>query len=196
MDDNTHRADQDRELVANVLASQQGAFALLIERHQKLVWHLVYRMVHNPDDCKELCQEVFLRVHKNLQSFRFESKLSTWIGRIAFNISSRHLQRKQLPLIAPGDDDICPTETIADDVDLAAAFEDEDLLMKLHKALESLAPVPRTILTLHYLDELSISEVAEILEKPEGTVKNSLFRARAILREKFAYYLEVTDAER
>jgi RNA polymerase sigma factor (sigma-70 family) len=193
MDEAKPKAGRDRKLVDNVLAGRTNAFAGLVEQHQQLVWHLVYRMVQHPDDCQELCQEVFLRVHQNLKQFRFESTLATWIGRIAYNICVRHLQRKRLPLLDTDEHGTPPADRVVDDFDLAAACADKELLAKLHIALEMLAPVPRTILTLYYLEELSVSEVASIIDSPEGTVKNALFRARAQLRQKFETYLETSD---
>lgn len=187
------RAGQDRALVEAVFSGREGAFSALVERHQRLVWHLVYRMVHHPEDCRELCQEVFIRVHAKLDQFRFDSTLATWIGRIAFSICARHLQRKRLPLVEPGEEDAHPVETTADDFDLVAACANQQLVGYLHEALEELPPVSRTVLTLYYLEEMSVGEVAQIMDKRAGTIKNLLFRARNRLRSKFHQYLEPAD---
>lgn len=186
-------AGRDRALVEAVLSGRDGAFAALVERHQGLVWHLVYRMVRHPEDCRELCQEVFMRVHDKLAQFRFDSSLATWIGRVAFSICARHLQRKRLPMIEQGDADMPPVETATDDFDLAAACADQQLMGFLHDALEELPPVSRTALTLYYLEEMSVGEVSVIMEKPEGTIKNLLFRARSRLRSKLQQYLEPSN---
>ena len=74
----------DAQLVTAVLARAPGAFERLVARHQALVWHLVYRMVQHPEDARELCQDVFFRVHERLGQFRAESSLATWIGRVAY----------------------------------------------------------------------------------------------------------------
>lgn len=182
MDTGDSRVERDRAMVESVLAERDGAFTALVEQHQRLVWHLVYRMVQHPEDCRELSQVVFLRVHEKLRQFRFESTLATWIGRIAYNVCARHLQRKRLPLVDPDDNDVSPVETIADHFDLAAACADQELVAHLNAAVESLPPLKRTVITLYYLEELAISEVAEITETPAGTVKNLLFRARAQLK--------------
>ncbi|RFF29500.1 RNA polymerase sigma factor [Wenzhouxiangella sediminis] len=187
------RTGRDRALVEAVRSGREGAFAALVERHQRLVWHLVYRMVRHPEDCRELCQEVFIRVHAKLGQFRFDSSLATWIGKIAFSICARHLQRKRLPLLESGEDDTPPVETAADDFDLAAACADQQLLGYLQEALEELPPISRTVLTLYYLEEMSVGEVSEIMDKPEGTIKNLLFRARNRLRSEFNRYLEPSD---
>ena len=185
MADNGVRAGCERTLVAQVLAGDDAAFTELVERYQRLVWHLVYRMVQQPEDCRELCQEVFFRVSRYLPQFRFESSLASWIGRIAFNVSARHLQRKRLPLQQHDDSQLAPVEQLADDFDLVAACADAELIAKLHQALQMLAPLPRTVLTLYYLEELSVNDVAIITDKPLGTVKSILFRARSQLRSQF-----------
>lgn len=173
---------QERQLVAEVLANSEGSFTVLVERYQRLVWHLVYRMVQHPEDCRELSQEVFLRVHRYLRQFRFDSSLATWIGRIAYHVSIRHLQRCQLPIVEPDDEQVSPVELLADDFDLAAACANQQLMASLHQAMDELSPLSRTVLTLYYLEEMSVGDIAAITEKPEGTIKNALFRARHQLR--------------
>lgn len=196
MDEGNDKAERDRALVYDVLAQREGAFTTLVEQHQRLVWHLVSRMVQHPEDCRDLCQEVFLRVHRNLRQFRAESTLATWIGRIAYNICARHLQRKQLPMVDPDESGTSPADSIADDFDLAAACANEDLMTRMHATLEALPPISRTVLTLYYLEEMSVGDVAAILEKPEGTVKNLLFRARNLLRARLEARLEISDDKR
>lgn len=176
----------DRPLVEAVLAKRPGAFERLVEQHQKLAWHIVYRMVQHPEDTRELCQEVFLRVYRQLEQFRFESALSTWIGRVAYSIATRHLQRRRLPLVEADDSDTGEPamNRIGDDFDLEAAFADAELMAALAGAMTDLPPIQRTLVTLYHLDELGIAEIASITGLPEGTVKNYLFRARLRLRKR------------
>ncbi len=191
MDDKT--SSDDRALVTAVLERAPGAFERLVARHQKLVWHLVYRMVQQRDDTEELCQDVFLRVYRKLDQFRFDSALSTWIGRIAFSVASRHLQRKRLPMVEPTDeeDGDSALEKIGDDFDLVAASADQELYGHVALALQALPPIQRTLVTLYHLDELGIDEIARITELPDGTVKNYLFRARRRLRHSIESRLGV-----
>lgn len=176
--------DSDRNAVARVLARTPGAFEALVQRHQKLVWHLVHRMVQHPENTRDLSQEVFLRVHQRLHQFRFESSLATWIGRIAFSVTRRHLERRQLPLVDTAEDEESPLERIGDTFDLEAALGDAQLLHRMNEAIGSLPPLLRTIVTLYHLDELGVAEVARITDLPTGTVKSHLFRARRKLREQ------------
>jgi len=180
-------SDEERKIVAAVLARTPGAFEQLVSSHQKLVWHMVYRMVQQPEETRELCQEVFLRVFQRLHQFRFESTLATWIGRVAFSVASRHLRRKRLPIVDLDESDghpELPIERIGDGVDLQQACERDDMLAQLVRVLEGLPPLQRTLVTLYHLDELSIADIATITELPEGTIKSHLFRARMKMREQ------------
>ncbi len=177
--------NDDRSLVEATLARKPGAFERLVTSHQGLVWHLIERMVRHPEDTRELSQEVFLRVHQKLDQYRFESTLATWIGRIAFSIATRHLQRKRLPLDEAGfDDEDSMASRVSDGFDLAEACADEQLMGVVGRELDALSPMQRTLISLYHLEELGISEIASITGQPEGTVKNSLFRARRRLRER------------
>jgi RNA polymerase sigma-70 factor (ECF subfamily) len=177
--------NDDQELVTAVIARTPGAFERLIARHQALVWHVVYRMVKHPEDARELCQDVFLRVHQRLHQYRYESALATWIGRVAFSVASRHLQRKKLPLAEPAADEEGDVfDSVSDGFDLEAACADEETMRHLNAAIEALPPLQRTLVTLYHLDELGIAEIGGITGLPEGTVKNYLFRARQRLRRQ------------
>jgi len=187
---NAHRAptiEDDRLLVSEVLARGPGAFERLVTRFQGLCWHIIGRMVRDREDARDLCQETFLRVHRHLHQYRSESALSSWIGQIAYTTALRYLERKRIPLVAPAgpDDDLTARiEEVGDDFDLEAASADAELLSALHAAIEELAPLQRTILTLYHLEELPIGEIAGITGIAEGTIKSHLFRSRAKLREK------------
>ena len=180
--------DTDRTLVDAVLANCPGAFERLVRDYQGLCWHVIQRMVRHPEDTRELCQEAFLRVHRYLHQYRFDSPLKSWIGQVAYSVAKRHLERKRIPLAEPaGDEDgLSLLDNIGDGVDLQmdhARAEDERLL---HAAIERLPPLQRTILTLYHLDELPIDEIATITGLAEGTIKSHLFRSRNKLRELLA----------
>ena len=175
----------DEALVRGVLAREPGAFERLVAAHQKLVWHVVFRLVQHPEDARELSQDVFLRAYQRLHQFRGESSLATWLGRIAFHVATRHLQRKRVPLVESEDEEgASVVEQVGDDFDLAAACADAELMARMGKELEALPPLQRTVMTLYYLDELGLSEIEQITGMPQGTIKSNLFRARLRLRDR------------
>ncbi|MBL8296981.1 MAG: sigma-70 family RNA polymerase sigma factor [Rhodanobacteraceae bacterium] len=174
----------DRVLVDAVLARRAGAFERLVAEHQGLCWHIIQRLVRHPEDTRELCQDTFLRVHQYLHQFRFESSLKSWIGRVAYAVALRHLEKKQVPLAdnsLDGETDVILQES--DGFDLEAAWADAELRTHLRAAIDALPPLPRLVLTLYHLDELTIPEIAQISRLPPGTIKSHLFRSRLRLRE-------------
>ncbi len=179
--DDTRQAD--RALVDAVLANRPGAFERLVREYQGLCWHIIQRMVRNPEDARELCQDTFLRVHQCLHQYRGESALKSWIGRVAWTIALRHLQRKRIPLVDNADTDQGSLlDNLGDGFDLEAACADEETMRHLHAAIELLPPLPRTLLTLYYLEETSIPDIARITGLASGTIKSHLFRSRLRLR--------------
>ncbi|KRE90947.1 RNA polymerase subunit sigma-24 [Frateuria sp. Soil773] len=184
MEENDPHA-QDRALADAVLGGAPGAFERLVRDYQGLCWHIVYRMVRHPEDARDLCQETFLRVHQCLHQYRGESALKSWIGQVAYSIALRHLQRRRIPLLEPGDegDELSMLENIGDGVDLEAAHADAQSARRLHAAIEALPPLQRTLLTLYHLEEASIPEIAAITGLAAGTIKSHLFRSRLRLRD-------------
>lgn len=178
-------------MVAAVLAHQAGAFEALVARYQRLVFRLIERMVRQPEDSLDLSQETFLRVHQRLGQFRFESSLASWIGRVAFNIAARYLQRKRLPLIDDSDDDHPALwEELPAEEDTERTAADAEIKARLDEAIADLPAVPRTVLSLYHLEELGVAEIAQICQMPVGTVKNTLFRARIKLRQALKRSME------
>ena len=182
--------DADRALVEAVLANHAGAFEQLVRDYQGLCWHVIQRMVRHPEDTRELCQEAFLRVHRYLHQYRYDSPLKSWIGQVAYSVAKRHLERKRIALadmhVGGGmDEDDGPSllDNIGDGVDLQDAHAQADDERELHAAIERLPPLQRTILTLYHLEELPIGEIATITGLAEGTIKSHLFRSRKTLRE-------------
>lgn len=142
-------------------------------------------MVRHPEDTRELCQEAFLRVHRYVHQYRYDSPLKSWIGQVAYSVARRHLERRRIPLAEAADDgDGAPSlENIGDGTDLQAGHADTEAARELHAAIEALPPLQRTILTLYHLEELPIGEIASITGLVEGTIKSHLFRSRKKLRE-------------
>ncbi|MGH8077133.1 MAG: RNA polymerase sigma factor [Lysobacter sp.] len=175
----------DRLLADAVLAGERGAFERLVREYQGLCWHVVDRMVRHPDDTRELCQEVFLRVHRALHQYRGDSALKSWIAQVAYSVAKRHLERKRIPIAeASGrEDGLSFAESISDGFDLETATSDDEINAHLHAAIETLPPLQRTVLTLYHLEEMPIGEISQITGLAVGTIKSHLFRSRKQLRD-------------
>ena len=176
----------DRALVEAVLANAPGAFERLVKQYQGLCFHIINRMVRQPDDTRELCQDAFLRVHRYLHQYRGDSSLQAWIGQVAYSVGKRHLERKRIPLQEPSADDDehqSLVENVGDGFDLEGTCADDEIARCLHAEIGKLPPLQRTLLTLYHLDELPIPEIAQITGLAAGTIKSHLFRTRVRLRE-------------
>lgn len=180
--------EDDRRQVDAVLGNVPGAFERLVRDYQGLCWHIIARMVRNPEDTRELCQETFLRVHQCLHQYRGESALKSWIGQVAYSVAKRHLEKRRIAIAEmpadSEDDGLSLLDQVSDGFDLEAACADAEIAGGLHEEIEALPPMQRTLLTLYHLDEVPIVEIARITGIAEGTIKSHLFRARARLRER------------
>lgn len=182
----------ERALVERILDGDREAFLTFIDQYERLVKHVVFRMVDDDRDREELCQDVFVRAHRYLDGFRFESKLSTWLARIARNTCLNHLEKKEIPLYAdeaPSPDD-GPTDARAalnrvpdPTEDVAAATVDRQRREVVREGIESLSEHYCTALTLYHLEGMSVSQISEVMDNPEGTVKSHLYRGRKKLKD-------------
>ena len=182
----------ERKLVERILDGDRGAFLTFIDRYERLVKHVVFRMVDDDRDREELCQDVFVRAHRYLDGFRFESKLSTWLARIARNTCLNHLEKKEVPLYAdeaPSPDGETPDARTAinrvpdPEEDVAAATAERQRRDLVREGIEALSEHYRTALTLYHLEEMSVSQISEVMDNPEGTVKSHLYRGRKKLKD-------------
>jgi RNA polymerase sigma-70 factor (ECF subfamily) len=177
---------ESRNEIASALSGDRQAFRRLVAKHQRLVSHVVFRFVRDPDDREDLCQEVFISVYQNLASFRGDCKLSTWIGRIAHNKCLNWLEKKRLPRYDDLGDDVTIDEAADESAEPDQRSEQRDLARHVRAAIDRLPALYGTILALYHLEEMSYREIGEIMNLPEGTTKSYLFRARRMLKESLA----------
>lgn len=178
----------DVALAQRALAGNAQAFADIVKTHQRLVWHMAWRMLQHRQEAEDCCQEVFLRVHQSLKQYRGESALGTWIGRVAFSVALRMAQKCKLRLDIPNDfEPEWAFEHIGSGEDIQSAHAEAEQMEALYAAIEQLPSLPRTVLSLHYRDDLPISEIAMMLDCPEGTVKSHLNRGRNRLKSALAH---------
>lgn len=176
----------DRRLVTAVLNGDRYAFGLIVKKTEGLVAQMTFKMISSPGDRKDIAQDVYLKAFKNLSSFKFQSKLSTWIGQIAYNTCLHYLEKKKLVLMDNfGEDSEFPIDHFNKDLknDTEDLLFNKELAAMLQTEIEQLKPLYKTLISLYHQEELSYAEIAEITSLPEGTVKNYIFRARKTLKE-------------
>jgi RNA polymerase sigma-70 factor (ECF subfamily) len=185
--------DTDARLVERLVARDERAFTTLVRTYERRVFALLLRMIGNRAEAEDLAQEVFVQVFKAIGSFRGESKLSTWIYRIAINLCknrSKYLrvrhsgQEEQLEALqerAPlGDAKGANVANVERPDEMMAGKQVERIVQT---AILELEPTFRECLVLRDVEDLSYEEIGAITGLPEGTVKSRIHRARAQLKE-------------
>lgn len=179
---------EERALISKISEGDMEAFRQLIRQHERLVAHMIGRVVKNEEDREELCQDVFLKVYDKLGEFNYQSKLSTWIATIAYRQAINHVRKKKLQVDELAEGDGFRERFISTD-NPVEELEDKDIQNHILEYINQLPIHYRTIITLYHVDGMSYPEIGEITKMPEGTVKNYLFRARNLLKEKIVRYL-------
>ena len=177
----------ENKIIEQVLAGDNNAFGLLVERYQDRVYNLALRMCGNPDDAFDLAQEAFFRAWRGLSGFQGDSAFSTWLFRLSSNVCLDWLRaKKRRPTVSltAVDDDGEETQLDLPDPgkspeELLEAAEDRATLAK---AMNQLPVEYRQILTMRAINDMSYTEIAEALQIREGTVKSRISRARLALR--------------
>lgn len=174
--------NEEEIIVRRILGGEERAFQELIRMHERLVYHMISRLVDKEEDREDLCQEVFLKVFRKLPGFRFQSRLSTWIATIAYRLALNHLKKTKKRQTSELDEfsyKIADTNKLAD-----SRLDRDSIRQQVHLMIRQLPEQYRSVLTLYHLEDMPYAEIAQVCNMPEGTVKNYIFRARKLLKEK------------
>ena len=181
---------EDKHLVHRVLSGDTRSFGVVIKNTERLVTQIVFKLILNQEDRKDMVQEIYLKVYKKLPDFGFQSKLSTWIAQISYNTCLDHLRKKKLVL----PDAVQDADSTAEDkldalnLQLNRMTTDDSMLRRdlsgiLQTEINRLSPLYKTLITLYHNEEMSYYEIGQITGLPEGTVKSYLYRARKALQQ-------------
>lgn len=184
--------DDDLALVLAVRNGDTTAYRGLVERYQTRVFHLVFGMVRNREDARDLTQEAFVKAYRNLHAFRDESRFYTWLYRIAMNVTIDFVRRRAKAPVAGADEDVAVREPDGAVAEIhhaespRRAYERKELHDAILAAVEQLPEDQRQVVLLREIEGLSYKEIAEIVGVPEGTVMSRLFYARKKLQAALA----------
>lgn len=174
----------DAELIARSRLGDERAFSALVRRHQLVVERLVARMLGAGDEMEDVCQETFVRFHGALDRFRGDAAVSTYLSRIAMNLSLNALRRRRWQLGRFLRHDVEPfghLQELASDADNPAVARERH--EALYAALNRLDLKHRAVVVLRMLENRSTQETAEVLDIPSGTVMSRLARAMSKLQQ-------------
>lgn len=176
----TERSDE--ELASRVKKGEVDSFQELMERYEKKIFSYVRRFLNNHDDARDLTQDVFIKVFKNIQSFDEEKRFSPWIYRIAHNEAVNTIKKKiREPLNFFDPELLFPhplsSESPQDDA------EKREIKKALEECLEEIEEKYKEVLILRYFEDMDYKDIAEILKVPVVTVGVRLNRGKAKLKE-------------
>lgn len=186
----------ETDLVEQAKGGDFDSFAALVTGSEGKIYAHLLRLMGNPEDARDLLQETYLSAYRHLGSFKGDSAFGTWAYRIATNLALMRL-RKKSPETVNLDEIRLPTHqeiqsrSISDwAIDPKEAVLRKEVRLQLDRAIRSLPPLYRAVVTFRDVEGLSTAETATALDISEGAVKTRLHRARLFLREALSPYFE------
>jgi RNA polymerase sigma-70 factor, ECF subfamily len=185
----------DAELIDRLIARDNVAFRELVEKYQGLVFKTCYNLLRQPEDAEDLAQDVFIEVYESITQFRGQSKLSTWLYRIAINKSLNHLRKNKWKGMMKSIGGI-----FSDDKNRPFDIEDESANNSHHNidyrerskvlqsAIQSLPENQRIAFTMNKFDDLSYQEITDIMGLSLSSVESLIHRAKLNLQKKLVNY--------
>jgi RNA polymerase sigma-70 factor (ECF subfamily) len=185
----------DAAVVAQVLAGDEDAYRMLVERHSRSIFRLAYRMTVNEQDAEDVVQETFLRAYRQLKRFESRSNFGTWLYRIAVNCSLDLIRKRRRH-----DDhssDPLPQEEVMLQLKDEAPTPDRVVLgaeikKRVDSVLATLGPKERAAFSLRHFEGMSIEEIGLVLGLRPGAIKNNIFRAVQKLRRELQPVVHLT----
>jgi RNA polymerase sigma-70 factor (ECF subfamily) len=171
----------EKEIIRNILSGDRDAFGEIILKYQDFIFNLIKGYVKIEEEAKDITQDVFIRAYKGIEKFRGDSKLSSWLYRIAYNLSINWIKRKKIDEVEINEDMVENTTVTKDWYD--KMFEKEMIFENLNKVIENLPQKYKIVIKLYYFEDRSYSEIAKILNIPLNTVKIQLLRAKKIMEK-------------
>ncbi len=180
---------KEEEIIKKALSGDQKAYSQILGRYRNAVFGLVYRMVRDREEANDLTQETFIRAFKSLPYYRPKYAFSTWLFRIATNRCIDHLRKRKVRTVSLDQGVETETGELRREIPDSSTRPDEIFFQKrrmvsIERAIDSLPPKYREVISLKHKEERSYEEIARILDLPLGTVKVRIFRARELLKKK------------
>jgi RNA polymerase sigma-70 factor, ECF subfamily len=184
--------ESDILLIKGRQATDIADFDKIVDLHRKRVYQLAYQLTGSHEDADDISQEVFIRAYRSIAKFRGGSKLSTWLYRIAVNLSINHLKKKSRRSHELPNEEVLNTSfdsLVSDWTNPLEDVEAKELAQQIKEATESLPVAEKVVFAMAVQQGLSYKEIARTLDCPIGTVMSRLNRARRRLRDKLKDYV-------
>ncbi len=194
-----NNADEDMELVSLCRKGNVDSFERIVKKYQKNLWNIIYRILNNYEEANEIVQEAFICAYKGLKDFRGDAKFSTWLYRIAINLSrnrlrkmkkKRYYEKFSIDNLSENDGTFIRRKLICNKPLAVEIAEKKELKEKISECISLLEDEFKEVLILRDIEGLTYSEIENILNIPEGTVKSRLSRARKFIIEQMRNHLK------
>jgi len=168
---------KDSYYIAKIKEGDTGAYAFLVDKYKKMTFNVALQLMGNHEDAEEIAQDAFLKAYQALDSYKGESKFSTWIYRIIYNTAISRLRKKKMD-VSSIDDDFTTSINVKSTQSALREVRNTERKKFLSEALKRLSGDERNLITLFYLEEKSVDEVCFITGLSASNVKVKLHRAR------------------
>ena len=191
----TIKMDQkdDRYYISRVLEGDVQSFSHLVDKYKDMVFTLAFRILKNRENAEEVAQDSFVKVYQNLGKFKLKSKFSTWLYRIVYNTAISKVRVKQKPTLSI--ENLEFFEIVDEKQKTSKSFDIENNKMILQRLLNKLDESDRALITLYYLEECKISEIAEITGFNRSNIKVKLHRTRKKMQEALYKIMKSENVE-
>lgn len=180
--------EEEIELIKKAASGDNKAFSKIYYQYKELVYRVVYRLLGGTEDINDAVQQTFIELFKSLPGYAGKSKFTTWLYRIAVNVSIQFFRKKRVSEKFKTSE--WELDTIPSSDTTSINIERKELKTQLEEALSSLQLKKRIVIVLHDIEHKTMEEISEIIGVPVGTIKSRLFYAREELKKKLGKILE------
>ena len=177
--------NNEKNLILKCKKGDISSFEQFVEKFQKYVYSIAFRFLSDEEDAKDVTQECFIRVWKNIKKYNFSSKITTWIYKIAVNLCFDHIKaKKRKEKVFVFESGETTGKQAVSGGNLEKEVSDKELIKAVEKILDKLPFRQKSVFILRDLEDLSIKEVSEILGLSAGSIKSNLYFARQFIRKE------------
>lgn len=183
----------DIEIVEKVLKGDMDAFSQIIDKYEKMVYNLAYRIFNNTSDAEDMTQEIFIKIYKNIYKCEGKQSIKAWVYTIAYNTCIDEVRKRKgknnisLDMEIEGEENSFSLNIPSNEYTPESALLEKEGLLEIEQAINSLNEVNKTLIFLRDIKGLSYNEISEIMQLNIGTVKSRLNRARNLLKNMIKF---------
>jgi len=179
----------DQVYIDRILSGEVNAYTFLINKYKDMVYTIASKITRNHEDAEEVAQDTFMKAFQKLDTFKGDSKFSTWLYSIVYRTAISRIRKKEVSTLAI-DDSVIINHSTDKDHEHSHALKEEEQRYYVNKIINSLPETDAALITLYYLNENSVEEISEITGLSKSNIKVKLFRIRKKLYAELSFLLK------